>query len=75
MERMGETVEAEYLAEERILKLAHPLPGIGDHERVRVVVESCARIETDGWPALDDDAGREVASAIRQAFGRDEIAI
>ena len=51
---MGETVEAEYLAE---------------------VVEPCARIETDGWPVLNGDAGREIASAIRHAFGRDEIAV
>jgi predicted DNA-binding antitoxin AbrB/MazE fold protein len=36
---MSKIVEAEYLAEEGVLKLARPLDGIADHERVRVVVE------------------------------------
>ena len=65
---MSRIVEAEYLAGERILKLASPLEGVGDHERERVVVEQTSRGD---WPTLTEEAGRDFARAIRDAFGRE----
>jgi hypothetical protein len=72
---MSKAVEAEYLAEDRILKLARPLDGIRDHERVRVVVEQTSVMDAADWPTVGEDAGRELARAVRNAFGRDEIAV
>ena len=72
---MRKPVEAEYLAEEQILKLARPLDGISDHERVRVLVEQTSAADHNDWPTLDEEAGRELARAVRDAFGRDDIAV
>jgi hypothetical protein len=72
---MSKAVEAEYLAEEGLLKLASPLDGISDHEQVRVVVERTSATRPDDWPTLDDEAGRELAQEVREAFGRDNIAV
>ena len=72
---MREVIEAEYLADERVLKLTRPLDGVSDHERVRVVVEQTAATEHGGWPTLGHEAGRELARAVRDAFGRDDIAV
>jgi len=72
---MSKVIEAEYLAEEQILKLAHPLDGIRDHERVRVLVEQSAPPRRNDWPTLDEEAGRELAQAVRDTFGRDGIAV
>ena len=72
---MSKVVEAEYLAELGVLKLARPLDGIADHERVHVVVEQSPSAQRNDWPAVDEEAGRELAAAVRDAFGRDEIAI
>jgi len=72
---MSKAIEAEYLAEQGVLKLARPLDGIADHERVHVVVEQSPLAQRDDWPALGEEAGRELAQAVRDAFGRDAIAI
>ena len=72
---MSKAVEAEYLANERVLKLAQPLEGIQDHERVHVLVEPSASAPSTDWPVLGEEAGRELAQAVRDAFGRDEIAV
>ncbi len=72
---MSKNVEAEYLADERVLKLAHPLDGVADHERVQVIVEQRPAEEQNEWPKLGEEAGRELARAVRDAFGRDEIAV
>jgi len=71
---MSKSVEAEYLTDEGVLKLAHPLDGIADHERVHVVVEQ-RPTERNDWPKLGEAAGRELARAVRDAFGRDDIAV
>jgi hypothetical protein len=68
-------VEAEYLAEERVLKLTHPLEGVHDHERVNVVIEQSSVVSRGDWPAVGDEAGNELAQAVRDAFGRDEIGV
>jgi hypothetical protein len=31
--------------------------------------------QQNDWPPLDEEAGRELARAVRDAFGRDEIAV
>ena len=72
---MSKVVEAEYLAEQGVLKLARPLDGIADHERVHVFIEQSPSGQRNDWPRLDEEAGRELAGAVRDAFGRDEIAI
>jgi hypothetical protein len=72
---MREAVEAEYLADEQMLKLERPLDGVSDHQRVRVVIEQAPGPERDAWPTVSDDAGRELAQAVRDAFGRDGIAV
>jgi len=72
---MSKAVEAEYLADQHVLKLERPLDGVQDHERVRVVVEQPSITTSREWPALGEEAGRELACAVREAFGRDEIAV
>ena len=72
---MSKVVEAEYLVEQGVLKLAQPLVGDADHERVHVIVEQSPSGQRNDWPTLDEDSGRELARAVRDAFGRDEIEI
>lgn len=72
---MSRTIEAEYLAEERVLKLARPLDGIADHARVHVVIEQHSSVQPDEWPTVGEKAGRELARAVRDAFGRDDISV
>lgn len=71
-------IEAEYIAEERILKLAEPLSGIEDQAKVEVDV----RVISDAnqpWlqlaGSLGEDEGRALARAVREAFGRTEIEV
>ena len=66
---MSKVIEAEYLAEAHVLKLEHPLDGVRDRERVRLVIEQ------SDWPRVDEEAGRALARAVREAFGRDNIAV
>jgi hypothetical protein len=72
---MGRTIEAEYIAEERVLKLAEPLAGVRNHEKVRVTIDDSRAPERSDWPTLSEEAGRELARAVRDAFGRDDIAV
>lgn len=72
---MGRTIEAEYTAEEKVLKLAEPLAGVRNHEKVRVIIDDSRVSERGDWPTLSEDAGRELARAVREAFGRDDIAV
>ena len=37
--------------------------------------EPTALAQRDDWPTLGEEAGRELARAVRDAFGRDEIAL
>jgi hypothetical protein len=72
---MSKAIEAEYLADVGMLKLARPLEGIRDHERVSVIVEPTPITEAADWPTLGEEAGRELSCAVRDAFGRDGIAV
>lgn len=77
---MGRTIEAEYIARENILKLAQPLRGVADHAKVSIEVKDVEAATRDQpWLALagslSEEEGRELARAVRDAFGRDEIEV
>jgi len=73
--RMARTIEVEYLAEENVLKLSEPLTGVCDHARLAVEIKDSSRPESQAWMALagslDGHSGREIASAVNEAFGRE----
>jgi hypothetical protein len=72
---MSRTIEAEYIAEGNVLKLAEPLAGVRDHGKVRVTIDENIPADRGDWPTLSEEAGRELAQAVREAFGRDDVAI
>jgi len=76
---MGKTIEAEYIARENILKLAQPLSGVADHAKVSIEVKDPPAATDQPWLALagslSEEEGRELARAVRDAFGRDEIEV
>ena len=72
---MDRTIEAEYIAEEKVLKLAEPLAGVRNHETMRVTIDDRRTVDRGDWPTLSEEAGRELARAVREAFGRDDIAV
>ena len=72
---MNKTVEAEYIAEGNVLKLVEPLAGVRDHERVLVTIDERTVVQEADWPSLSDEGGRELAGAVREAFGRENIAV
>jgi hypothetical protein len=76
---MGRTVEAEYMAEQNVLKLAEPLSGISDHEKVEVEIRQVPAGLGQPWlklaGSLNDEDGRTLAKSVREAFGRDEIEV
>jgi hypothetical protein len=43
---MDRTIDAEYIAEEKVLKLAEPLAGIRNHETVRVTIKEPPNVAT-----------------------------
>ncbi len=74
---MGKTIEAEYNARENILKLAQPLRGVADHAKVSIEVKEASATSDQPWLALEgslgEQEGRELARAVRDAFGRDGL--
>jgi hypothetical protein len=72
---MARTIEAEYLAEQNVLKLSEPLAGVLDHAKLAVEIKDSSRPESQAWMALagslDARSGREVALAVNEAFGRE----
>lgn len=72
---MDRTIEAEYIAEEKVLKLAESLEGVRNHETVSVTINDRGTAERGDWPTLSEEAGRDLARAVREAFGRDDIAV
>ncbi len=77
---MSKVILAEYDAEHRTLKLAEPLAGVKDREKLRVAIEGAAPEDGERpWMKcagmLSPEAGRQLAQAVREAFGRDEIEI
>lgn len=78
---MSKVILAEYDAESQSLKLPEPLPGVEDHEKLRVSIEEVpAAAEADlPWlsceGSFDPESGRQIAQAIQDAFGRGEIEV
>lgn len=68
---MSRTIEAEYIAEEKVLKLTEPLDGVRNHEMVRVTLNATLAPERDDWPTVSEEGGRDLARAVHEAFGRD----
>jgi hypothetical protein len=68
---MSRTIEAEYIAEEKVLKLSEALPGVRNHERVRVTLNEFVAPDRGDWPTVSEEGGRDLAQAVREAFGRD----
>jgi hypothetical protein len=72
---VARTIEAEYLAEQNVLKLAQPLTGVRDHARLSVEIKDSSAPESQPWMALagslDKHSGREIALAVNEAFGRE----
>jgi len=68
---MSRTIEAEYIAEEKVLKLTEPLAGVRNHEMVSVTLNDPAAPERGDWPTVSEEGGRDLARAVRDAFGRD----
>ena len=68
---MRRTIEAEYIAEENLLKLTEPLAGVRNHEMVRVTLDRPAAPERGDWPTVSEEGGRDLTRAVREAFGRD----
>ena len=56
---MSRIIVAEYDADENALRLAEPLPGVKDHEKVRVSIE---KVEASRLPAEVDDPLARLAS-------------
>ena len=76
---MSKVILVEYDAEHRTLKLGEPLAGVKDHEKLRVAIEGASEDGERPWMKcagmLSPEAGRQLAQAVREAFGRDEIEI
>jgi hypothetical protein len=72
---MSRTIEAEYIAEQNVLKLSEPLTGVRDHAKLAVEIRDSSSPEFQPWLALADSlgahSGSEVALAVNEAFGRD----
>ncbi len=76
----GKAVRAEYDAVRRVLQLDEPLEGVADHASVDVVIARIAEADPSrSWMkfegCLDSESGREIAQAIKDAFGRDTIEV
>jgi hypothetical protein len=73
---MARTIEAEYLAEQNVLKLTEPLTGVRDHAKLAVEIKDSSTPQSQQpWMALagslDGHSGREVARLVNEAFGRE----
>ena len=72
---MSKVILAEYDAEHQSLKLPEPLPGVKDHERVRVAIEKEPAEEAVEQPwmkyegILSPEAGEDLSRAIEEMFG------
>ena len=78
---MSKVILAEYDAEHQALKLPEPLDGVKDRERVRVAIEKEPLEAVAELPwlscegSIDPESGRQIATAIQEAFGRGEIEV
>jgi hypothetical protein len=76
---VSRVIIAEYDAERQVLKLPEPLEGVKDRERVRLAIERPSARPQRPWMrhrgVLDEESGREIAVAIREAFGEESIEV
>lgn len=77
---MSKTMFADYDPDRNTLTLEEPLEGIKEHIRVKVEIEALPTVKPiRRWMkhrgVLDEESGREIAAAIREAFGRDNIEV
>jgi hypothetical protein len=73
-------IGAEYDPDHNTLKLDEPLEGVRGRVRVRVEVEGMpsskpARPWMEFRGMFDEESGRQIAAAIRDAFGSEEIEV
>ncbi len=73
---MSRTIEAEYLADENVLKLAEPLTGVLDHAKLAVEIRDLSSgPESQPWMqlsgSLEAHSARKIARAVNEAFGRE----
>jgi len=70
---MAKVVIAEYDAKENALRLAEPLAGIKDHDKIRVAIDEPVGERNRTWLAirgiLSAEAGASLAAAIDEMFG------
>ena len=73
---MTKVVIAEYDAGENALRLTEPLPGIKNHEKIRVSIEDPRGDGNRPWlplrGILSPEAGHSLAAAIDEMFGPTE---
>jgi hypothetical protein len=69
---MSKVVQAEYDAGENILRLAEPLEGVADHQRVTLTVTAAENGADRPWLALSgslsSEAGQSLARAVDELF-------
>jgi len=73
---MARTVEAEYLADGNVLKLAERLTGVLDHAKLAVEIKDLSSApESQPWMqlagSLEAHSPRKIARAVNEAFGRE----
>ena len=73
---MSRTIEAEYLADDNVLKLAEPLTGVLDHAKLAVEIKDLSSAsESQPWMqlagSLEAHSARKIARAVNEAFGRE----
>jgi hypothetical protein len=74
---MSKVILVEYDAKSQSLKLPEPLPGVEDHEKLKVAIEKdSASIERRPWMALRGslpaEAAEELARNLAEAAAPDE---
>lgn len=73
---MTKVVIAEYDAQENALRVAEPLAGIKDHDKIRVAIDEPVAEGDRPWLAmrgiLSSEAGTSLAAAIDDMFGSSE---
>lgn len=77
---MSKVILAVYDAKRHALRLSEPLAGVNDNDKVRVAIElEAAEGPRRPWTrhrgTFDEESGRQIAAAIREAFGREEIEV
>lgn len=65
---MSKVLTAEYDAEHNVLRLAEPLDGVRNHEKVQVIVEQTAASAERPWLALSGSLSKEAGESLSRAI-------